>query len=98
MLVREGEKFWKAFFERPAHALRIPNEMSDAKGSEIFTGIPGGEAGDAAIALVLPDTFSDPERVGFGNLNGRGRVGEIGRQKRQQPGRKKAAERTMMVG
>ena len=97
VLVREGEKFGKTFFERPAHALRIPNEMSDAKRSEIFSGIPSGEAGDASIALVLPDTFPNAKRVRLGNLNGRGRVCEIGRQKSRQTGRENAAAAAMMM-
>ena len=43
--------------------------MSDAKRSEIFTPIPNREAGDAAVAFVLPDSFSNSKRVCIGNMD-----------------------------
>ena len=77
-LLRVSEKFWKTFLKRPAHALGIPNEVSDAKGREIFAGVPSRQAGDAAVTFVLPDPFSDSKRVGIGNMNGRGRPDCLG--------------------
>jgi len=43
--------------------------MSDAKRSEILTLIPSREAGDAAVTFVLPDPFSNSERVCVRNMN-----------------------------
>jgi hypothetical protein len=43
--------------------------MPDSKGSEIFSGIPGGEPSYRTIALVLPDPFSNVNSVGLGNID-----------------------------
>ena len=51
------------------HALWIPNEMTNSKRSEIFSGVPGGQAGHSAIAFVLPNPFPDSKRVGIGDTN-----------------------------
>ena len=67
-LASKSDEFWKAFFKRPAHAFGIPNEMTDAKGGEIFAGVPGGQTGDAAIAFILPDLLSDSDRVSIRNM------------------------------
>ena len=77
-LLRVSEKFRKTFIERSAHALGIPDEMSDAKGCEIFAGVPSREPGDATVTFILPDPFSDSKRVGIGNMNGRGRPDCLG--------------------
>ena len=72
MVAREGKEFRETFIERALHPLRIPNEMSDSKRGEIFSGIPGCQSSDAAITLVLPDPFADPERLGIRNAGGLG--------------------------
>jgi len=69
MFSGKGEEFWKAFFERTVHALWVPNEMTNSKRSEIFSGVPSGKAGHSAVALVLPNLFPDPKRVGIGDTN-----------------------------
>ena len=66
---REREEFWEAFIERTVHALGIPNEMTNSKGSEIFPCVPGGKAGHSAVTFVLPNPFSDSTRVGIGDTN-----------------------------
>jgi hypothetical protein len=68
-LSREREQFWKALVEWPVHALGIPNEVTNSKRSEIFSGVPGGKAGHGAVTFVLPNPFPDSERVGVGNTN-----------------------------
>jgi len=65
----KGEEFWKAFFERTVHALWVPNEMTNSKRSEIFSGVPSGKAGHSAVTFVLPNLFSDSTRVGIGDTN-----------------------------
>lgn len=37
--------------------------MTDAERRKIFTLIPRGQPVDSSIAFVLPDSFSDPDRV-----------------------------------
>lgn len=69
MFAREGEEFWKAFFKRAVHALRIPNEMTNSKRSEIFSGVPGSKTGHGAVAFVLPNLLADSEGIGIGNTN-----------------------------
>jgi hypothetical protein len=68
-LSRECEQFWKALFEWTVHALGIPNEVTNSKRSEIFSGIPGGKAGHGSVTFVLPNLSPDSERVGVGNTN-----------------------------
>ena len=68
-LSREREQFWKALIEWTVHALGIPNEMTNSKRSEIFSGIPGGKPGDGSVAFVLPNLSPDSKRVGIGNTN-----------------------------
>ena len=65
----EREEFWEAFIERTVHALGIPNEMTNSKGSEIFPGVPGGKAGHGAVTFILPNLFPDSKRVGIGDTN-----------------------------
>ena len=69
MFAREPQEFGKAFFKRAAHPSWIPDEMPDSKGSEIFSGIPGGEPSYRTIALVLPDPFPNVNGVGLGNID-----------------------------
>ena len=38
-------------------------ELADAQRREIFAFIPGGEAGNSSIALILPDSLSDFQSV-----------------------------------
>ena len=68
-LSREREQFWKALFEWTVHAVGIPNEVTNSKRSEIFSGIPGGEAGHGSVTLVLPNLSPDSKCVGIGNTN-----------------------------
>ena len=69
-LAGESEKLGKAFVEWTMHALGIPDEMADSKRCEILTGVPGGQAGDAAVTLVLPDLPADAKRIEIGDVNG----------------------------
>ena len=68
-LSREREQFWKALFEWTVHALGIPNEVTNSKGSKIFPGVPGGKAGHGAVTFILPNLFPDSKRVGIGDSN-----------------------------
>ena len=68
-LSRKPEEFWEAFFERTVHSLGIPNEMTNSKRSEIFSGIPGGKAGHGSVTFILPNSFPDSKRVGIGDTN-----------------------------
>ena len=80
--MRVSEKLRETFLERTAHALRIPDEMSNAEGGKVFARIPRGQSGNAAIAFVLPDTFSNSQSVRIGDLdrgNGPARVAETKR-------------------
>ena len=76
-IVRKLKKIGKAFFKRTAHALRIPNEMPDSKGSEIFAGVPGSKSFHCAVTFVLPDLVADAHGVPVGNLD-RGRSSDDG--------------------
>jgi hypothetical protein len=38
--------------------------MTNSKRSEIFSGVPGGEAGHSAIAFISPNLFPDSKGVG----------------------------------
>ena len=69
MFSGKGEEFWKAFFERAVHAVWVPNEMTNSKRSEIFSGVPSSKAGHSAVAFVLPNLFPDPKRVGIGDTS-----------------------------
>ncbi|MEY2542824.1 MAG: hypothetical protein QOE81_285 [Verrucomicrobiota bacterium] len=66
---RKPEEFWETFFERTAHFSGIPNEMTNSKGSEIFSGVPGGKAGHSSVTFILPNSFPDSKRVDIGNTN-----------------------------
>ena len=68
-LSRKPEELWEAFFERTAHSLGIPNEMTNSERSEIFSGIPGSKAGYGSVTFILPNSFPDSKRVGIGNTN-----------------------------
>ena len=59
----ETNESWKAFLERSTLAFWIPDEMTNAERSEVFTLIPRGETSDASIAFVLPDLFPDPASI-----------------------------------
>jgi hypothetical protein len=37
--------------------------MTNAESSEVFTFIPGSEAGNRSVAFILPDFSSDPECI-----------------------------------
>ena len=65
--------------------------MPDAKRSEIFTPIPSREAGDAAIAFVLPHSFSNSERVCVGNMD-RGRGATLAEDAKREQANGKDAE------
>ena len=94
--LRVGEKFWKTFLEWSAHALGIPDEMSDAKGCEIFAGVPSRQARDAAVTFVLPDPFSDSKRVGIGNMNGRGGPARLDQEEQKKANAGDAVARMLM--
>ena len=68
-LSREREQFWKALFEWPVHALGIPNEVTNSKRSEIFSGIPGGKAGHGSVTFILPNLSSNSKCVGIRDTN-----------------------------
>lgn len=61
----------ETLLERPANAFRVPDEVTDAEGSEILTFIPRREPGQSSIALVLPDLLADPPGLGGGEFNRR---------------------------
>ena len=96
MLPREGEEFWKAFVERTVHALGIPNEMTNSKRSEIFSGVPGGKSGHGAVAFILPNLFPDSKRVGIGDTNRFRRPARPGGCNKEQADRADAA--SVMLG
>jgi hypothetical protein len=43
--------------------------MTNAQRREILARIPRSEAGDGAIALVLPDFFANPHGFGVGQID-----------------------------
>jgi len=43
--------------------------MTNSKRSEIFSSVPGGQAGHSAVAFVLPNLFPDSKRFGIGDTN-----------------------------
>ena len=59
----------EAFFERAALALRIPDEVADAEGREVFAFVPRGEAVAGAGAFVAPDFLADAVGFGVGDLD-----------------------------
>lgn len=63
----------EAFLVRTARALGVPDEVSDAEGSEVLACIPAGEPGDGAAAFVFPEPLTDFCGCGWGN--GEGTVG-----------------------
>src|ERR1041385_4335573 len=60
----EIDEFWKAFVERPADALWIPDKVTNPERGKIFSRVPGSEPRYRAAAFVLPDLVTDP--AGFG--------------------------------
>lgn len=68
-LSREREQFWKALFEWTVHALGIPNEVTNSKRSEIFSGIPCGKAGHGSVTFILPNLSSNSKCVGIRDTN-----------------------------
>lgn len=63
----------ETFLVRTARALWVPDEVSDAEGSEVLACIPAGEAGDGTAAFVFPEPLTDFCGCGWGN--GEGTVG-----------------------
>ena len=70
----KANKFWETLVEGTSLPFRVPDEMTDAERSEIFTGIPRGEARKGSPTLVLPNAFADSLGVGRRNID-RGRSG-----------------------
>lgn len=89
--MREREEFWKALFERAVHVLGIPNEVTNSKRSEIFSGIPGGKPGYGAVAFILPNFFADSTRVGIGDTKRFHRPAGCGERNKEEASRKNAA-------
>jgi len=77
-------------------ALGIPNEMTNSKRREIFSGIPGGKAGHGAITFVLPNLSPDSKRVGIGDTNRFRRPDRSGGCNKEQADRADAAD--VMLG
>src|ERR1700719_1245254 len=59
----ERNQLGEAFFERPGPAFGVPDEVTDSKRSEVFSAVPGSQAGGCTVAFVLPDFLADP--IGF---------------------------------
>lgn len=95
-LSRERDQFWKALIERTVHALGIPNEMTNSKRSEIFSGIPGGKAGHGSVTFVLPNLSPDSKCVGIGDTNRFRRQARAGGCNKEQADRADAA--SVMLG
>ena len=77
-LAEVGNEAGEAFLEGAAAASGIPDEVADAEGGEVFTGVPTGEAIDGAGAFVLPDAFADAVELSGGEGGG----GSGGRRRR----------------
>jgi hypothetical protein len=54
----------EAFLEGAAATGGIPDEVADAEGGEVFTGVPAGEALDGAATFILPDALADAVELG----------------------------------
>lgn len=69
-LAEVGDEAGETFFEGAAAAGGIPDEVADAEGGEVFTGVPTGEAIDGSGAFVLPDAFADAVELSGGEGGG----------------------------
>ena len=61
--------------------------MSDAKGREVFAGIPRSQPGDTAVAFILPDSFPDSQSIALRNLDGGSGVADFGQARKKDPNR-----------
>ena len=50
----------KTLLERAGTSSRVPDEVADSERSEIFAGVPGGQACDGPTGLIFPNFVSDP--------------------------------------
>lgn len=83
----EFDELGEALFEWTFNAFRVPNEVADAEGGEVFTGIPRSEAVASASALVLPDAAPDLLQLSVGQ-----RVGSRGGERGEEDEGEKWAE------
>ena len=56
----------------------IPDEMPDAQGGKIFSGIPTGQPGDGPATFILPDPLADLARGGLADAVNDGSFGRGG--------------------
>ncbi len=77
----ETNELRKTFLKWSGLPLRIPDEMANAEGCEIFAGIPRSETIDGATAFISPNAPADSLRLGFGDIDG---VREMSRGQREQ--------------